>query len=396
VIQGLKTTTGFPPGEDFIGAGTREIQNSISLDGISIVNNLITNTPSRPMPDAIQELEVQTGTYSAQYGAYMGVHLNLVIKNGTNSLHGSAWEYNEPNTLAANNFFNNKAGLGNPVTHYNQYGVAAGGPVLIPKLFNGRNKLFWFFAWEGLKDSQPNTAFLSVPTDKERMGDFSDLLKLGSQYQLYDPATAVLNGTTITRSPFPNNIIPANRLNPIALNYLKFIPGPNTAGQPLLSENYYLERALGPFTEVRRGSASDLLRREIAVLVYADAGPDSPAEEAAIKKWVEGGGLLLRFAGPRLAEYCGEVRLSLGMDELEARRADDRSRVQPEQRDPGGRRVNDRPYRVHDRDQVVDALEHELLEGRQVDEVVARRVAHHERIGPAHLTPRTGQPDVSV
>src|SRR5207302_7977200 len=90
---------------------------------------------------------------------------------------------------------------------------------------------------------------------------------------------------------------------------------PNTAGQPLLSEYYYLERALGPFTEVRRGGASDLLRREIAVLVYADAGPDSPAEEAAIKKWVEGGGLLLRFAGPRLAEQSDHllpVRLRRG------------------------------------------------------------------------------------
>jgi hypothetical protein len=90
---------------------------------------------------------------------------------------------------------------------------------------------------------------------------------------------------------------------------------PNTAGQPLLSENYYLERALGPFTEVRRGRATDLLKREIAVLVYADAGPDSPAEEEAIRKWVEGGGLLLRFAGPRLAEQSDHllpVRLRRG------------------------------------------------------------------------------------
>jgi uncharacterized protein DUF4159/aerotolerance regulator-like protein len=90
---------------------------------------------------------------------------------------------------------------------------------------------------------------------------------------------------------------------------------PNTAGQPLLSENYYLERALGPFTEVRRGRAADLLKREIAVLVYADAGPDSPAEEDAIRKWVEAGGLLLRFAGPRLAEQSDHllpVRLRRG------------------------------------------------------------------------------------
>ena len=76
----------------------------------------------------------------------------------------------------------------------------------------------------------------------------------------------------------------------------------NTKGQPLLGENYYLERALGPFTELRRGSATDLLKRQLAVLVFADTGPDSPAEEEAVGKWIEAGGLLLRFAGPHLAE----------------------------------------------------------------------------------------------
>jgi hypothetical protein len=75
----------------------------------------------------------------------------------------------------------------------------------------------------------------------------------------------------------------------------------NGRGQPLLGENYYLERALAPFTEIRRGSASDLIKRELAVLVFADTGPDSPSEEAAVAKWIEAGGLLLRFAGPHLA-----------------------------------------------------------------------------------------------
>jgi hypothetical protein len=80
------------------------------------------------------------------------------------------------------------------------------------------------------------------------------------------------------------------------------VAAPNSRGQPLLAENYYLERALGPFSEIRRGSATDLLKRELAVLIFADAGPDSPAEEAAVTKWIEDGGLLLRFAGPHLAE----------------------------------------------------------------------------------------------
>lgn len=91
----------------------------------------------------------------------------------------------------------------------------------------GRNKLFWFFAYEGLKDSQPAPAILTVPADAERRGYFSALLAAGSQYQIYNPFTAVLNGTVITRSPFPNNIIPRNLLNPIAQAYLKLYPEPN-------------------------------------------------------------------------------------------------------------------------------------------------------------------------
>jgi hypothetical protein len=90
---------------------------------------------------------------------------------------------------------------------------------------------------------------------------------------------------------------------------------PNTAGQPLLSENFYLERALAPFTEIRRGRALDLLKRDIAVLIYSDAGPDSPAEEDSVRKWIEKGGVLLRFAGPRLAEqndHLLPVRLRRG------------------------------------------------------------------------------------
>ena len=90
---------------------------------------------------------------------------------------------------------------------------------------------------------------------------------------------------------------------------------PSTAGQPLLSENFYLERALGPFTEVRRGRTADLLKREIAVLVYSDAGPDSPAEEESVRKWIEAGGILLRFAGAHLAEQSDHllpVRLRRG------------------------------------------------------------------------------------
>jgi hypothetical protein len=198
-----------------------------------------------PPTDAVQEVRVKAFDSDAGFGHTGGGTLNQVLKTGTNSLHGSAWEFNQPNTLIANNFFNNKAGLGNPVTHYNQYGVTAGGPMWIPKLYNGRNKLFWFFAWEGLKDNQPGTAFFTVPTEAERRGDFSGLLALGSQYQLYNPFTATLSGTTINRTPFTGNIIDPKLINPIAQAYLKFMPLPNIAGQAGGFNNYGSTASVG-------------------------------------------------------------------------------------------------------------------------------------------------------
>jgi Carboxypeptidase regulatory-like domain/TonB-dependent Receptor Plug Domain len=106
VLPGIKSSaTGTPPGEDFNGAGTREIQNEMSLDGISIMNNLITTTPVQPMIEAIQEVEIQTGTYSAQYGSYLGVHINMITKSGTNQIHGSLFEFLNNQVLNARNYF---------------------------------------------------------------------------------------------------------------------------------------------------------------------------------------------------------------------------------------------------------------------------------------------------
>ncbi len=167
-----------------------------------------------PPTDAVQEVRVKAFDSDATFGHTGGGTMNQVLKTGTNGLHGSAWEFNEPNTLIANNYFNNKNGIANPVTHYNQYGVTAGGPIWIPKVYDGRNKLFWFFAWEGLKDNQPNTTLLTVPTQAERGGDFSALLAQGSQFQLYNPFTATQTGSTITRQPIQGNIIDPNLISP--------------------------------------------------------------------------------------------------------------------------------------------------------------------------------------
>ncbi len=188
--------------------------------------------------DAVQELRVKAFDSDAANGHSGGGTFNQVLKTGTNDLRGTLWEQNQPNTLTANDFFNNAKGVARPVSHLNQYGVTAGGPVYIPKVLNGRNKLFWFFAYEAMKDGQPNPTFTTVPTAAERTGDFSKLLTVdGASTQLYDPYSGTQSGSTISRTPYAGNKIPTTQLNPIALNYLQFYPAPNLA-VPVRPDDY--------------------------------------------------------------------------------------------------------------------------------------------------------------
>jgi hypothetical protein len=180
-----------------------------------------------PPQDAVQEVRVKAFDSDASFGHNGGGAMNQIMKTGTNGLHGSLWKFNQPSDMVANDFFRNRSGEGLQILHFNRNGAAVGAPMVVPKVFNGRNKLFWFFTFEGLKDSQPSPTFVTLPTDAEKQGNFSALLPLGPQYQLYDPTSAVLNGSTVTRTPFPNNIIPQSELNPIALAYMKLYPEPN-------------------------------------------------------------------------------------------------------------------------------------------------------------------------
>jgi hypothetical protein len=132
VIVGPKSDiTGIPPGEDFIGAGTREISNSLTLDGITIMNNLITVTSVTPNLDAIQEVQIQNGNYTAQYGSYMGVHVNLATKSGSNKLHGALYEFVRNDLFDAHPFFDTPGSDKQPL-RYNQFGVEFDVPVYIP------------------------------------------------------------------------------------------------------------------------------------------------------------------------------------------------------------------------------------------------------------------------
>lgn len=219
IIVGPKTSfTGNPPGEDFIGAGTREVDNSLTLDGITIMNSLISTSPVTPNPDAIAAVQAQTGNYTAQYGAYMGVQINMDTKSGTNQLHGTAYDYVQNDAFNAKPFFQ-KASTPIPKLRFNQFGGEIGGPVFIPHLFDGHDKMFFMGSYEGERQVNQSQATASVLTSAERAGDFSALLAGASPITLHNPAT----GGTYTNNQVTN-------ISPVATALLGYMPLPNTSG----------------------------------------------------------------------------------------------------------------------------------------------------------------------
>ncbi len=229
---------------DFSIAGTPTRSSEMLLNGAPNATWDMRSAYTPPR-DAVQQVSAKVLDTDAGFGHTRGGTINMVMKSGTNELHGSAMWNTQPSNLTANSFFNNRSGLGNPVTHYNQFGATAGGPVILPKVFNGKDKLFWFFAFQGDRNSQPFTNFLSVPTDAEKHGDFSQILRADGT-QLYDPFSATLNGSTIVRQPLPNNQIPTSRISPIAQKYLNFYPAPNAT--PLRADGYFNYGTTAPNT----------------------------------------------------------------------------------------------------------------------------------------------------
>ena len=152
-----------------------------------------------PPVDAVQEIKVEAFQPDAAYGNTGGGTVNVVMKGGTNNFHGSLYEFHQNQQLKATPFFTNAASQKKPVTRFNQYGLTVGGPIWIPKVYNGRNKLFFFFGYEGIRQSEPEPTFSTVATEAQRGGDFSQLLTVNNSYQLYDPATGATEGARIRR-----------------------------------------------------------------------------------------------------------------------------------------------------------------------------------------------------
>jgi hypothetical protein len=236
--------------------GTPNQQSEVLLDGSPDLT-LLGALAYAPTQDSVQEVAIHPFDTDASFGHTIGGVINQITKSGTNRLHGTVYEFAQISAIDANLYFNDRASpfVPTPVAHFNQYGLTVGGPILIPKVYDGRNKLFFFFAYEGLKDSTPATTSLTVPTAAERTGDFSQTLAGGcpggyannpavaaaiclpsgtqkTNYadpnQIYNPFTATLVNNKVVRQPILNNQLnTAGPLNPVSAAYLKLFPLPN-------------------------------------------------------------------------------------------------------------------------------------------------------------------------
>ncbi|MCI0625238.1 MAG: carboxypeptidase-like regulatory domain-containing protein [Acidobacteria bacterium] len=205
-------------------SGSRPNQMLILVDGGSVVNNWARTAAVSPNPDEISEFKISGSNFSAEYG-YGGNVINVTTKSGTNQVRLTLWEFLRNNSLDARNFF---AARPEPRKR-NQFGVASGGPVRLGSLYDGKDKSFWFFNFEGQRERVGRTLISSVPTAAMRRGDLSEL-----PVTIFDPMTTRRDPTSPTgfrRDPFPNKVIPPGRLDqPVGQRFLEWVPLPNRPG----------------------------------------------------------------------------------------------------------------------------------------------------------------------
>src|SRR5215471_14995876 len=222
--------------------GAGQYNNEFTLDGVP--NTQAEGGSLRvgfiPPAAAVSAFKVQTAPFDASAGHSVGSVVNVSTKSGTNQVRSQAEWALRNSMFDAPNIFQNRSGQGIPHYTDNRWGLAAGAPVFLPKVYNGKNRTFWFYGYAGNHFGVPQSFVSTVPTEAMRKGDLSALLALGSQYQVYDPATTTaIAGGRFQRTPFANNMIPTNRLDPVAQKILTYWPLPNQAGNRDGSSNYF-------------------------------------------------------------------------------------------------------------------------------------------------------------
>jgi hypothetical protein len=232
--------TGIPPGKQASGAGTRGVNNSVTLDGISIQNNLSSTLTVQPNPDALESVQTQNGNYTAQYGNYIGIHINESTKSGTNSFHGTVYDYFQNDALNSRGFNTSVTVPQKTALRYNLFGGVVSGPVVIPFLYNGRDRTFFMGSYEGLRTHTVAHSYTQAFTAAEAAGDFSVLLDgvlngTGKKNLIFSPIDGHPYYNPVTGTQIVDDQPVAN--SPIVRNILAYAARANVPGAPLTQNN---------------------------------------------------------------------------------------------------------------------------------------------------------------
>ena len=247
MLPQVRTGDGQSSWDDFnVGGGQQHAWN-VSVDGLSVEmgwrNHVGYMNRLTPPVDAVQEYRIETASFKAEDSRASGGNITLTTKSGTNQLHGSAFDYYQSQVLDANTWRNNQFGAPKSIYHRNDFGINAGGPVYLPKIYNGKDKTYFYFAYEGYRFPQTSgVATTTIPTQAMIGGDFSGWKPNGTLAPIYDPSTTTPDGNGgYTRQMFVGNRIPGSKLSPLAQNIAKYYPAPNLPGVV----NNYLETGAG-------------------------------------------------------------------------------------------------------------------------------------------------------
>ncbi|MDX1983086.1 MAG: TonB-dependent receptor [Bryobacteraceae bacterium] len=245
-------------------SGGRNASSEITIDGTSVIvpeNNVsILGAGYQPIVDSIEEFAVITNAVAAEFGRTGGGVITVATRSGTNAIHGSLFEYLRNSKIDANSWANNRNGVRKAAFQRNQFGGTIGGPIVLPKLYNGRNRSFFFFDAQSTRQRAAATATATMPLAEWKAGDFSNLRNgAGAAITIYDPLTVARNDAgAFVRQAFPGNRVPRERFDPIAANMLQFWPAPNAVPtNQFTNANNYFASGKAPNNDDRFDSRID-------------------------------------------------------------------------------------------------------------------------------------------
>ena len=232
---------------NFSANGSRNSTSDVLLDGATVTtveqNSGVTDLKFSPSVDAVQEFKMQTNFFSAEYGQTGGAVVNMVTRSGTNGFHGTGYYFMRDAALNANDWFSNRAGRAIPAFRRDQYGGVIGGPVI-------KNKTFFFGAYEYTAQESPTSQQASMPTAQQLAGDFSQTFNpSGALMQIHDPYNTMTNAAgNLQRLPLAGNLIPASRMNAVAVKALSYLPAANQQGAAFTNANNWFNQGINTST----------------------------------------------------------------------------------------------------------------------------------------------------